>query len=404
MKPTQAAEWPQENRPDMAEPMPSPRRRMRLLGFAPLHGLAALQAALDAIPGPAVQTHRGPAVAALLQAEPAASLFGRTRRALLADLHTVQRRLEVACLAGPFLPMNPAAACCPEAAVPPMLAAAWEALAVALARHGTCHQWDIALRWPPQTVVARCRAEIAEAAAGGGPAALADAVAAALRADRGRREAALVMALAPVVLAFAPGGAAAAEAELAVTILVEAGPAAHAGAVGGVAAVEAALEALPAEHVADAVVDLRGPLPPLSFASVRLAETDAEAVEQAWWRLDLPHGDHGPRIDAAALHRQWRNRAAAVHPDSQRPGSPRPGSQTAPDAAPVSLADVTDAYHLLRALMCDSPLGPTHAVSAGFSLSDLQGRAGLRLIIPRDAADQPPPAPALPRAPAEALS
>jgi hypothetical protein len=396
LKPTHLdADGPPETMPQNApDSLPSPRRRMRLLGFAPLSGLASLQAALDAVPGPAVQVQRGPAVAALLQAEPAASLFGRTRRALLADLHTVQRRLEVACLAGPFLPMNPAAACCPADALPPLLAATWEALATALARHGASHQWDIALRWSPQAVVAHRRAEIAEAASGGGPAALADAVAAALRADRGRREAALVMALAPVVLAFAPGGAAAAEAELVVTVLVGGSAGADGGTSGGVAAVEVALEALPVEYFADTVIDMRGPLPPLSFAAVRLAETGAEAVGQAWRILALPLDDHDSRIDAAALHRQWRNRAAAAHPDVQ----------SGPEAAAVSLAEVTEAYHLLRALMRDTQPVATQAATARFSLRELQGRAGLRLVMPCDAADQPPPAPAAVREPAEVLS
>jgi hypothetical protein len=117
----------------------------RLLGFAPLDGLDALLAAMTAVPGPAMQVQRaaatgGPMVAALFQAEPDVSFFGRSREALTVGLKAVQRRLEIACQAGAFLPMDPAAACCPTPSVARLLAAEWDGLAQALAVHGACQQ------------------------------------------------------------------------------------------------------------------------------------------------------------------------------------------------------------------------------------------------------------------------
>jgi hypothetical protein len=118
-------------------------------------------------------------------------------------LKSVQCRLEVACQAGPFLPMDPAAACCPTKSVPRLLANEWDALAVALARDGARQQWDIELRWTPEDVVARHRSKIAPAAALG-PQALADVVGVVLRNERVQRETALLTALAPLRAAPRP--------------------------------------------------------------------------------------------------------------------------------------------------------------------------------------------------------
>ena len=330
----------------------------RLLGFAPQAGLDALVAAMRAVPGPKLQVHRAPctgagdAVAALVQPEPDVPFFGRGREALTASLRSVQRRLEVACQAGAFLPMDPAAACCPTPGVPGVLSTAWDGLAVALAQHGLCQQWDISLRWTAEDAVARHRGDIAPAAAQGRQA-LADAVGAALRNERGHREAALLAALAPAVLAFASGGPACAETEVAVTVLV---------ASGGDAAVEAALDGMAAEHVEGASIDLRGPLPPLSFFAVRLATVDAQAVSDAWATLGL-----ADRVDLSTLHQQWRRRAAAAHPDRL----PVPA-----DASADGVADLTDAYRLLRDLL------PSEAKVGGLTLEGLLACAGPRLIMP----------------------
>ena len=340
-------------------------QQTRLLGFAPLEGLDALLAAMRAVPGPELLVHRaphtasrgGPGVAALFQTEPDVPLMERGREALAASLGTVQRRLEVACQAGPFLPMDPAAACCPAAAAPLLLASAWDALTPALARHGAHHQWDIVLSWTPEHVVARHRGEIAPAAASG-PAALAEAVAGVLRNERGRREAALLAALAPAVLALAAGGAAGTETQVAVTVLV---------ASGCEAPVEAALDAMAAEHVENATIDMRGPLPPLSFFSVKIATVEEQAVTSAWSTLGL-----GDRVDLSDLHRQWRLRAAAAHPDRQH------APETAGSGATVS--DLTDAYRLLRDLL------PAGTDAEGHTLHGLLRRAGYRLIMPADIA------------------
>lgn len=342
----------------------------RLLGFAPLAGLDALHAAMGAVPGPQLQVQHapsgdagdGPTVAALFQDEPEVPFGGRSRDALTAGLKSVQRRLEVACQAGPFLPMDPAAACCPSASVPRLLASGWDALSVALACHGARQQWDIVLRWTPEDVVARHRDEIAPAAALGQQA-LADAVGVALRSERVRRESALLAALAPAVLDFASGGAACAETQVMVTVLV---------ASGCEAAVEAALDGMAAQDVEGASIDMRGPLPPLSFFPVRVAAVDAQAVTGAWATLGLEDA-----VDLAGLHRQWRLHAAAVHPDRQ--------PALAGEAANVAVSDLTDAYRLLRDLL------PAEAKAGGQTLKSLLRRAAHRLIMPADTTNRAAP-------------
>lgn len=327
-------------------------RPMRVLGFASLAGSTSLQKALAAVDGPPVQVHRGPGIVALLQPELPKPLIRRGQKAMLAGLHTVQRRLEEACQAGPFLPMDPSAACCPAGAVDALLETAWPALEAALAAFGTRHQWDVILRWQPEAVVAQRRAEIAEAASGRGPVALAEAVAAVLRAERGRREAALVAALSPAVLQLAAGGAAGTETEVAVTVEVSA----H-----GEAAIEAALGTIAPEHTVGASVDMRGPLPPLSFAAVRLVSVEQSEIASAWHRLGLPE-----KADTTVLHQAWRQRAAAAHPDR------RPTNEGADAAA--SVADLTEANTLLRPLLA-AEAGPQ-------SLRSLLRRAGHRLVVP----------------------
>jgi hypothetical protein len=340
----------------------------RLLGFAPVAGLDALHAAMAAVPGPTVHVHRGPAggggamIAVLHQAEPDVPFVGRGRDALTASLKSIQQRLEVACQAGPFLPMDPAAACCPTAVLPRLLADQWDHLVAALVRHGTCQQWDIELRWRPEDVISKSRSEIAPAAALGNEA-LAEAVGSTLRRERDRREAALLIALGPAVLAFAEGGAACAETQVAVTVLV---------ASGGDAAVEAALDAMASEHVEGASIDMRGPLPPLSFFAVRLESVDQQAVIDAWATLGL-----ADRVDLSTLHRQWRLRAAAVHPD-RRPNLTVAGEATGETDGRPRVSDLTDAYRLLRDLL------PAETTFDGHTLTGLLSRAGHRLVIPAD--------------------
>jgi hypothetical protein len=339
-------------------------RPARLLGFAPSAGLAALQAELSSVPGPQVWTESGETVAAVLQTEPKAPLIRRGRKALLEGLQTVQRRLEIACQAGPFLPMDPAAATCPADTARILLQSSWPAVAPLLARHGSTRQWDVVLRWSPEPVVAAHRADLAEATAAG-RAALAEAVGRVLRADRAEREAVLIASLTPAVLAIAPP--AGSETEVALTVLISAE---------GEAAMEAALGSLSGPTAAHATLDLRGPLPPVSFFAARLAAVEQGDVASAWRRLGLAQ-----RIDAAGLHRQWRERAAAAHPDR------RQGTLTLADGTGVddTVADLTDAYHILRSLLPET---------ASVTLPDLLRCAGYRLILPPDGITAPDVAPA----------
>jgi hypothetical protein len=320
-----------------------------LLGFAAEEQGAALLAAMRAIPGPAVSLVRAGGLACLAQTETARFSFGLGGPAsALQRLRTVQLRLEAACMLGPFLPADPAHARCARGAAAGLLAAAAASIAEALAGPGTRHQWDIVLRWQGDAVVAARRPEIAAAVAeaGGGRAALAAAVEAALARERSRREAALRAAASRVALAMAPAGAGPTETGL--TVLLSAR---------GEAALEAALNALPADVSAGAAIDLRGPLPPVSFAAVRIDRAAPGEVAQAWRTLALPE-----HVDAAALRRHWRDCAARLHPD--RSG----GEQD-------MMASAGAAFRLLRDLLPDSENAPS------WSLPALQRHAACRMSV-----------------------
>jgi hypothetical protein len=334
---------------------------MRLLGFVPLAMAGPVQTRLASVGGPRLASARAGTIAALLQEEPAGRLSGRRRQALKASLLSLQQRLELACQSGPFLPMDPGAAICPPAAIADVLAAAHADLAEALARHGAQHQWDLALRWSAESVIARHRTDIAQAASGAGPSGLAAAVQASLRAERARRSACLRDTFCAAGLTFDPAAMSGGDTEILTTILVPA--AAPSG-------IEQALQALPG-WMQDGAADLRGPLPPLSFAAVRLEKLAPAAIEAAWRCLDLPAS-----LDAEALHAIWRRRAAGAHPD--RAG---PGTKPAATAAFTALAD---AYRTLRPLLAQG--------GSPCTLAALRARAGLRLVMPAADASAPHPA------------
>lgn len=319
---------------------------VRLMGFAGLAGIEKLRAAMAAIDGPPLRLVRGPAVAALVQDEPATSPARRGRKALLTGLQTVQRRLEVACQAGPFLPMDPGAAICPAASVDALLDLAWDGLATCLTQTGDTHQWDIVIRWAPDAVLAPRRAALAEVAGKGDPALLADAVKSALQAEHAARCAALLEALHRHVLAVAPVTGTGNDTEIAVTVLVPRGQESH---------IELALGEIPAALVAGADADLRGPMPPVSFHAVRLASVDTADMTRAWRLLSLPE-----KVDQTLLHRQWRAMAAASHPDRHQ------------GASAEAFTDITEAYRLLRPLLDTEPR----------SLRSLLRHEGHRLVLP----------------------
>jgi hypothetical protein len=345
-------------------------RPMRLLGFAPVADSAALFRALATLPGPDMTMLQGQDVAVFIQAEPSQKLLQRGRKALLTGLHTVQRRLEVACQAGAFLPMDPASACCPAALIPRVLDSAWAGLAIALAAHGAGQQWDVILRWPAEPVVAAHRVELAAAAEAGGKPALAEAVAGVLARARAQLEAALLAALRPVAYALAPP--AGTETEVAITALMPSG---------GEVAIEAALGALTwpgatAEALEALTADMRGPLPPVSFAAVRLVTVEQSIVARAWRTLNLPE-----QTDSATLHAHWRHQAAAAHPDHA------PAGKT--EAANAEVSALTDAYKTLRDLL---PASSVDSENTPITRADVLQRAGYRLVLPH----VPAPPPSLP--------
>jgi hypothetical protein len=213
-----------------------------------------------------------------------------------------------------------------------------------LGRH---HQWDVVLRWLAEPVLEARRGEIQVAAAGAGRQGLAEAVGAALGRERALREGALQAALARVARAVKPAGAGITETGF--TVLLPAS---------GEAVLESALNGLGPDISAGASADLRGPLPPISFAAVRVERAAPREVAEAWHRLGLPE-----RVDAASLRRHWHACAARLHPD-----------HGAAEEAPIREANA--AFRLLRGLL------PPDGAEEPCSLPALQRRGALRLQVP----------------------
>jgi len=330
-------------------------RPTRLLGFVSARSASALQSALATVAGPAVAVQRGPEVALLMQAELKTPPIRRGRRTKPEGLQTVQRRLEIACQAGPFLAMDPAAACCPTGIIPRLLEAAWSSLSDALAAHGARHQWDVIVRRLAQPTVSRQRVAIEERCAGGSDLAMSEVMPNSLREAWAEREAALLAVLKPSVLAL--GQVCHSETQMSITVLLPAE---------GDVAVKAALAGLPKEIFADCTFDMHGPLPPLSFSAVKLAKVGQGEVVRAWRRLDLPEC-----VDASSLHWHWRLREASAHSDR------KPKTKAA--SADAEVIEITKAYHLLRDLLP----APGMALEGQTSMAQLLQRAGHRLIVPK---------------------
>jgi hypothetical protein len=108
----------------------------------------------------------------------------------------------------------------------------------------------------------------------------------------------------------------------------------------GEAAIEAALMAMPDDITAGTEVDLRGPMPPVSFHAVRVMRVAPADIVRSWRALELPE-----RADSGSLHRHWRSRAAACHPDRQRNN---------PDAL-AEFALLGNAFDMLRPLLGAHP-------------------------------------------------
>lgn len=331
-------------------------KKIRILGFAWADAAPALCAALSAVPGPIVSAVCDGDLAALVQADEGQdrsilqSRIGRGRPKALRALMSVQQRLEVACQQGAFLPADPGHNRCCAMQLLGLLADAAAPIRAALAGAGTCHQWDVILRWHPEPVVAARRSEIEAEAAGAGPMQLAAAVDAALRRERSMREAALLGALGKVTLAAQPTGAG--TTETGVTVLVPAR---------GEAVLEEVLCGLPPQVATGASADLRGPLPPISFAAVRVETAAPGEVAKAWHMLCL-----ADRVDAAGLRRQWHACAARLHPD-----------HGATDDGPVTEAGA--AFRLLRGLL---PAQAAQSAEQAWSLPDLQRLGAMRLNVP----------------------
>ena len=321
---------------------------MRILGFAKAGDAPEMVRRMTAMAGPGVLLQALGPIAALLQpaeAPPRALLLERDRVALLQSLRHVQQRLEIACQIGPMLPCDPGTATGPGAEMPGALQAAADDLATALAALGWRQQWDVVLRWEAGPVLEARR----DSFSGLGRASLAAAVGSCLQSVRAERQAALQAVLTPQVLAIAEAIPAAGDTEAGCTVLVRAAEESR---------IEAARGQLPTAASLGASADLRGPLPPLSFAAVRLARSEPAALAAAWALLELPE-----RLEPEELARRWRGLAFRLHPDlAGGDGS--------------ALAAAGAAYRLLRQALARLPRGGTA------TRREVLARSGWHLVLP----------------------
>lgn len=329
---------------------------MRLLGLVPLAGSAGLARAL----GPNVRALPLGSLAALLQPEDPARTSGEDEARTLAQAE-LERRLSVACQAGPFLACAPDAACCAETELRTLLEGAGTELDTALARHGHEQQWDVILRWAPGPVLAaRYPARTGEHAAAEAPTLPATrsgrplSIAEILREEMALRTGALRRTLAPHVRAIADCSPATGDTECGVTVLIPAG---------GRQAIQTAFATLPAFASRDARCTLTGPLPALAFHTLRITRSEPGEVAAAWALLRLPE-----RLDAADLARRWQSMVQQLEPARRDPED---------DAPPLAEADA--AYRLVcqeAARHAETPL----------ERDRLLDRAGAHLALPAAAA------------------
>lgn len=310
--------------------------RMTLLVFTTMAEADAVGAALAGVPGPDVLRFAAGAVVCFAEAAGPP----RGRAAIARALARRQLRLERAGLAGAFLPADPGAATATAAELPVLLAAEAPALAEAIARHGRARQWDLIVSWPVDVLLAPHRDALGAAR---GREALAEAVRGALAGAIEERRRAFLAALGPVAAATAPLGAT--DTQCAMTLLLD--PA-------DLPALEQALAALPEAVTAGASADLRGPMPAVSFASVRLLP--AADMAAAWAVLDLPG-----RITAPELQAHWRRVARRAHPD-----------HAGGDGG--AMAAATAAFRAVQAALRGFPAG------AAATVGDLAARG--RLVLP----------------------
>jgi hypothetical protein len=305
-----------------------------LLGVAAAADAGQLATLLARIPGPPVTIEASAGLVAVAQTV-SEGFLARATGTLKRDLTTLQARLEAACLHGPFLAAEPAAARLGLADIGPLLTADAAMLAQALAHHGARHQWELVLRWVPERVLEGRREAIKQqvAAAGGGRTALGQAIGAALAEEQAMRSAALAEAMSAVVVAMQPGQPGS-ETEARLSVLIE-----H----GTERLLEGALAGLPAQVTDGASADLRGPMPPVNFAALRVLRPDAAACVRAWDALGLP-----TMIEPNELPALYRRLAYVLHPD--RAGMPDAAAASGTGNAGAPMAEVADAYRLLRGI------------------------------------------------------
>lgn len=305
-----------------------------LLGVAAAADAGQLATLLARIPGPPVTVEASAGLVAVAQTVHEGFL-ARATGTLKRDLVTLQTRLEAACLHGPFLAAEPGAARLALSDIAPLLSADAAMLAQALSHHGARHQWELVLRWVPERVLENRRDAIRQqvAAAGGGRAALAKAIGDALAEEQAMRSAALAEAMSAVVVAMQPGQPAS-ENETRLSVLIE-----H----GTERLLEGALAGLPAQVTDGASADLRGPMPPVNFAALRVLRPDAAACVRAWDALGLP-----TMIEPMELPALYRRLAYVLHPDRAGMHDAAAANNAGNSGAPM--AEVADAYRLLRGI------------------------------------------------------
>ncbi len=251
------------------------------------------------------------ALGAVVGAPPKAALAELSREAALRLLLSHQEVMEAAHSVTSILPIKFGTVAQDESAVLQALHSGHEIFSKLLAGFADCSQYEIAVTWPFEAVIAEIAAEpaIAEARefarlAGGQEAAMrvGQAVAASLARRRDAVQAQLLDRIGAVTMNAAPNAIMNERmaANIAVLVVNAEAPQLH-----------AAIDAVDGDFGGRLTFRLVGPLPPASFATVHIEFLSAAQIESAKEMLGLSGA-----LSHEAIMGAFRSKAREIHPDS----------------------------------------------------------------------------------------
>ncbi len=258
-----------------------------------------------------VRTLQSGAVGAVVGAPPKAALADLSRETALRLLLSHQEVMEAAHSVTSILPIRFGAVAQDESAVFRALHAGREIFSKLLAGFANCSQYEIAVTWPLEGVMAEIAAEPAivegrESAglAGGQEAAmrLGQAVAASLARRRDAVQAQLLHRLGSVAMNATPNAIMNDRMAANIAVLVRNAE---------VTQLHAAIDALDRDLGGRLTFRMVGPLPPASFATVHIDFLSAAQIESAKEMLGLSGA-----LSHEAIMGAFRSKAREIHPDS----------------------------------------------------------------------------------------